>query len=81
MSQITHQKNIIHGSITAGGNVHIGDIIYNILFLRLDKKDETRYEAQLSVKSKHSDKETLATSGEKWCEQIDVTIPPQYFPS
>ena len=88
MSQITHQKNIIHGSITAGGNVHIGDIVYNIerdfksgsiLFLRLDKKDETRYEAHLSVKSKHSDKGTLATSGEKWCEQIAVTIPPQLF--
>jgi hypothetical protein len=25
-----HPKNIIHGSITAGGNVHIGDIIYNM---------------------------------------------------
>jgi hypothetical protein len=25
-----NKKNIIHGSITAGGNVHIGDIIYNI---------------------------------------------------
>jgi hypothetical protein len=45
----------------------------------LDKKDETGYEAQLSVKSKHSDKGTLATSGEKWCEQIDLTIPPQLF--
>jgi tetratricopeptide (TPR) repeat protein len=88
MPKHIHQKNIIHGIITAGGNVHIGDIIYNIerdfksgsiLFLRLDKKDETRYEAHLSVKSKHSDKGTLATSGEKWCEQIDVTIPPQLF--
>jgi hypothetical protein len=83
-----HQKNIVHGTINANGNVHIGDIIYNIerdfksgsiLFLRLDKKDETRYEAHLSVKSKHSDKETLATSGEKWCEHITVNIPPQLF--
>jgi hypothetical protein len=47
MNQITHKKNIVHGNITAGGNVHIGDIIYNIerdfksgsiLFLRLEYK-------------------------------------------
>ena len=39
------QKNIVYGTITAGGNVHIGDVIYNvsedfhhsILFLRIDK--------------------------------------------
>jgi hypothetical protein len=77
-----HQKNIVHGTINANGNVHIGDIIYNIerdfksgsiLFLRLDKKDETHYTA----KSKHSDKGILAISGEKWCEQIDRAIPPQ----
>jgi len=82
------QKNIVHGSITAGGNVHIGDITYNIerdfksgsiLFLRLDKKDEHHYTAQLSVKSKHSTQGTLATSGEKWCENIEVNIPPQLF--
>ena len=82
-----YQKNIVHGTITANGNVHIGDIVYNIerdfksgsiLFLRLDKKDETRYEAHLSVKSKHSDKGTWTTSDEKWCEQIDGAIPPQY---
>lgn len=82
------QKNIVHGSITANGNVHIGDITYNIerdfksgsiLFLRLDKKDETHYTAQLSVKSKHSTQGTLATSGEKWCENIEVNIPPQLF--
>ena len=88
MSQVIHQKNIVHGTINANGNVHIGDIVYNIerdfksgsiLFLRLDKKDETRYEAHLSVKSKRSDKGTLATSGEKWCENIAVNIPPQLF--
>jgi hypothetical protein len=82
------QKNIVYGSITAGGNVHIGDITYNIerdfksgsiLFLRLDKKDETHYTAHLSVKSKHSTQGTLATSGEKWCENIEVNIPPQLF--
>jgi tetratricopeptide (TPR) repeat protein len=82
------QKNIVYGTIHANGNVHIGDIIYNIaqdfqsgsiLFLRLDKKDKTLYDAQLFVKSKHSTQGNLATSGEKWCENIDVTIPPQLF--
>ncbi len=84
------QKNIVYGTIIAGGDVRIGDdinyITYNIerdfksgsiLFLRLDKKDETHYNAQLSVKSKHSTQGTLATSGEKWCENIEVDIPPQ----
>lgn len=82
------QKNIVHGSITAGGDVHIGDIIYNIerdfksgsiLFLRLDKKDDTHYEANLSVKSKHSEQGDLATSGEKWCENIELNLPTQLF--
>ncbi len=81
-------KNIVHGSIQANGNVHIGDIIYNIerdfksgsiLFLRLDKKDDTHYTANLSVKSKHSDQGNLATSGEKWCENIEVNIPPSSY--
>ncbi|WP_020534535.1 tetratricopeptide repeat protein [Lewinella cohaerens] len=83
-----NSKNIVHGSITAGGNVHIGDIIYNIerdfksgsiLFLRLDKQGDTHYAAHLSIKSKHSEKGTLATAGEKWCENITVDIPPQLF--
>jgi hypothetical protein len=30
MNETPNQKNIIHGSIRAVGNVHIGDIIYNI---------------------------------------------------
>ena len=47
--------------------------------MRLDKKDETHYTAQLSVKSKHSDKGTLATSGEKWCENIAIHIPTKLF--
>ena len=80
------QKNIVHGSINA--NVHIGDIIYHIdrdfqsgsiLFLRLDKKEDNTYEANLSVKSKHSTQGTLASSGEKWCENMDVNIPAQLF--
>lgn len=88
MQQIHHSKNIVYGNITAGGDVHIGDIIYNverdfksgsILFLRLDKKGDTQYEARLSVKSKHSEKGPLATSGETWCENIDVHIAPDLF--
>lgn len=88
MPPLHTQKNIVNGTIIAGGNVHIGDNIYNIerdfksgsiLFLRLDKKDEHHYTAQLSVKSKHSTQGTLATSGEKWCENIEVNIPPQLF--
>jgi tetratricopeptide (TPR) repeat protein len=51
------QKNINYGTITAGGNVHIGDKIYIverdfphcILFLRLEN-GPTGYEAMLSVK-------------------------------
>jgi len=82
------QKNIVYGTINANGNVHIGDITYNIerdfksgsiLFLRLDKKDDTRYEAQLSVKSKHSTQGALATSGEKWCENIELHISTTLF--
>ncbi|MDX2280338.1 MAG: tetratricopeptide repeat protein [Saprospiraceae bacterium] len=88
MPPLHTQKNIVNGTIIAGGNVHIGDNIYNIerdfksgsiLFLRLDKKDEHHYTAQLSVKSKHSTQGTLATSGEKWCENIEVNIPAQLF--
>ncbi len=86
MNQTPHPKNIVHCTINANGNVHIGDIIYNIahdfksgsiLFLRLDKNEDTHYTAHLSVKSKHSDKGTLATSGEKWCEQLKRLYPPQ----
>lgn len=86
--QPIHQKNIVHGKINAEGNVHIGDIIYtverdfksgSILFLRLDKTNGNDYVANLSVKSRHSDKGTLSTSGEKWCENIEVNIPSQLF--
>jgi hypothetical protein len=79
-----HSKNTVYGFIHANGNVHIGDITYiverdfkagSILFLRLDKKDATRYEATLSVKSRHSTQGTLATSGVIWCEQVAVDIP------
>ncbi len=85
------QKNIVYGTIHANGDVHIGDnITYNIardfqsgsiLFLRLDKAEDNTYEANLSVKSKHSTQGALATSGEKWCENIAVNIPPQLFES
>ncbi|QDK81275.1 tetratricopeptide repeat protein [Spirosoma sp. KCTC 42546] len=51
------QKNIVYGSIDAGGDVHIGDKIYiverdfphSILFLRIEKSP-SGYDAMLSVK-------------------------------
>ena len=57
----TMQKNINYDTITAGGNVHIGDTIYvverdfqsSILFLRIDK-GASGYEAMLTVKT-HDD--------------------------
>ncbi len=88
MQETPHQKNIVHGTIQDNGNVHIGDIIYNIssdfqsgsiLFLRLDHAEGNKYVANLSVKSKHSTKGGLARSGEKWCENIELNIPPQLF--
>ncbi|MBL7784162.1 MAG: CHAT domain-containing protein, partial [Saprospiraceae bacterium] len=88
MPHYYHSKNIVHGSIHANGNVHIGDVIYHvasdfqsgsILFLRLDKTEDNHYIANLSVKSKHSTHGALATSGEIWCENIDLNIPPDLF--
>lgn len=82
------QKNIIHGNITAGGDIHINGTVYHIasdfqsgsiLFLRLDKAEGNQYLAHLSVKSKHSTQGALATSGEIWCENIEVDLPPQLF--
>jgi tetratricopeptide (TPR) repeat protein len=88
------QKNIVYGTIHANGNVHIGDVVNNyyatyniaqdfragsILFLRLKKTDETHCEAQLSVKSRHSTQGKLATLGEKWCENIEIAIPPELY--
>ena len=83
-----NQKNIVYGSITAGGDVRIGDeinyITYqierdfksgSILFLRLEKAAGHQYLAHLAVKSKHSAQGTLSTSGETWCENFTVDIP------
>ena len=62
-SDDTHYKNIVYNStIIAQGNVHIGDVYYNVtndfhhavLFLKLEKTEgENTYLAQLSIKSKH----------------------------
>ena len=85
MADTPNQKNSLQNSnLTAGGNIHIGDIIYNIaqdfqkgsiLFLRIEKADAASYTANLSIKSKHSTKGTLDASGEKLCENIAVNIP------
>ncbi len=88
MPQHPTHKNIVYGTIHADGNVHIGDIIYNIerdfksgsiLFLRIDKTADNQYSAKLSVKSKHSSQGNLATSGENWCEDLEIAIPPSLF--
>jgi len=88
MPHIYHSKNVVLGTIHANGNVHIGDITYNvatdfqagsILFLRIDKAEGNQYIANLSVKSKHSNQGTLASSGEKWCENMEVEIAPGLF--
>jgi tetratricopeptide (TPR) repeat protein len=65
------QKNIVYGSITAGGDVHIGDIIYqvseyfshSILFLRIEHISDNNYTAQLTLKSRHFGKKGLASTG------------------
>ncbi len=54
----TQKNTLINTTVTAGGNIQIGDITYvierdfsaSILFLRIDKTD-TGYEAMLSVKT------------------------------
>jgi tetratricopeptide (TPR) repeat protein len=65
------QKNIVYGNITAGGDVHIGDIIYqvseyfshSILFLRIEHISDNNYTAQLTLKSRHLGKKGLASIG------------------
>ena len=65
------QKNIVYGNISAGGDVHIGDIIYHvsedfnhsILFLRIESISENNYTSQLTLKSRHLGKKGLASTG------------------
>jgi tetratricopeptide (TPR) repeat protein/ABC-type dipeptide/oligopeptide/nickel transport system ATPase subunit len=65
------QKNIVYGNITAGGDVHIGDITYHvskdfnhsILFLRIEPISENNYTAQLTLKSRHLGKKGLTSTG------------------
>jgi tetratricopeptide (TPR) repeat protein len=65
------QKNIVYGNITVGGDIHIGDIIYqvsedfshSILFLRIESISENNYTAQLTLKSRHLGKKGLASTG------------------
>jgi tetratricopeptide (TPR) repeat protein len=69
MPSISHQssKNIVQGSITAGGNVHIGDRIYiaerdfqhSTLFLRIELAGigENTYTACLYVRLQHPEKD------------------------
>lgn len=80
---MTGQKNVNYGTIMADGNVHIGDIIYqldqrfanspSILFLRLDKNATGDYVATLSAKN--------GTTGnvDQYESTILVTIPTHLF--
>ncbi len=89
MNQQPHSfKNIVYGSITADGNVHIGDIIYNIqkdfhhsiLFLRIDKTEEEQYTAKLTLTSKHSDSLGISSSGVSLLRQeVKLHISPDIF--
>ncbi len=78
-------KNINYGTITAGGDVHIGDKVYvverdfphSILFLRIEKSGE-EYEAMLSVKGPDDasvpllrEKVRLPIDGDLF-EQVDI---------
>ena len=88
MSHPHHSKNIVYGSITAGGNVHIGDVYYSIerdfkqsiLFLRIEKLEEELCTLNLSIKSKHWTSASLNTAGENLLhEAVKVSIPHQLF--
>jgi len=70
-NQNPQNKNIVYGNITAGGNVHIGDITYHveqdfqhsILFLRIEQQASGEYAAQLTLKSRHTGKASLNSTG------------------
>ncbi|MDH4462365.1 MAG: tetratricopeptide repeat protein [Flectobacillus sp.] len=87
-STIPSQKNIMYGSISAGGDVHIGDIIYqvsedfshSILFLRIEHLTDNNYTAQLTLKSRHLGKKGLNSTGLPLLIQpIQLNISPQLF--
>ena len=88
MNPTSHQKNIVYGTITAGGDVHIGDNYYtvetafkhSILFLRIENTEGGLYALNLSIKSKHGAQGTLSSSGENLLHQaVSVHIPTQLF--
>ena len=82
MATITNSKNIAYGSITAGGNVHIGDTYYSIerdfqssvLFLQLAKQHD-EYKAMLSIKAKEGKPAPLLV------EALTLNIPQSLFDS
>jgi ABC-type dipeptide/oligopeptide/nickel transport system ATPase subunit len=88
MDFTTSQKNIVYGNISAGGDVHIGDIIYqpsedfnhSILFLRIEPFSGNNYTAQLTLKSQHLGKKGLASTGVPLLFQpIQLNISSQLF--
>jgi len=88
-NQNPQQKNILYDStIIAGGNVHIGDIIYHveqdfqhsILFLRIEPGVGGDYSAQLTLKSRHADKAGLSSAGQPLLkDNIQLSIDPRLF--
>jgi tetratricopeptide (TPR) repeat protein len=88
MNPTPYQKNIVYGTITAGGDVHIGDNYYtvetafkhSILFLRIENTEGGQYALNLSIKSKHTTQGALNSSGENLLhEAVSVHIAPQLF--
>lgn len=85
----TTYKNIVYDGATliAGGDIHIGDVIYHaaedfhhsILFLRIEGIGQS-YIAQLSIKSRHNGAGRLGKSGEPLLrEEIALQIPERLF--
>lgn len=86
---LTHKNILYNSTITAGGNVHIGDKIYvveedfnhAILFLQIEKAKDNQYTAQLSIKSPHAkDKTALQNEGQPLLQEVmTLDIPNSLF--
>ncbi|TAK49527.1 MAG: tetratricopeptide repeat protein [Saprospiraceae bacterium] len=85
-------KNIAYpgASLNAGGNVHIGDVIYNlfedfqyaILFLRIERRSDAgnEFDLQLSVKSRHTGGVKFGEAGMPLLkEKVVLDIPKSLF--
>ncbi len=82
MLEATHKNIVYNSAIITQGNIHIGDVSYNIshdfhhaiLFLKLEKTEEEKtWLAQLGIKSKHH------TISQLLFEKVEVNISPTLF--